>query len=184
MEQSHVATDSKLMPNEVPLEHRAIFLEALAATGNVTEAARSIGVTRHWAYQLKWRDEAFARDWKVALDHRRQHLVAGIDAHIESHIEHDWEPKLDAQGNVVHRRGEDGELLLDDDLEPIPVMVSTIGLSALTQGRRSLTQTDASNVTNVAVQTNFSLEEQTPRTRPRLVMPVDVEDADFEEIDG
>ena len=63
-------------------------------------------------------------------------------------------------------------------------MVSTIGLSALTQGRRSLTQTDASSVTNVAVQTNFSLEEQTPRTRPRLVTPVDVEDADFEEVDG
>lgn len=184
MEQGGGATAKKLMPNEVPEEHRAIFLETLATTGNVTEAARTIGVTRYWAYQLKWRDERFARDWQVALDHRRHQLVAGIDAHIESHIEHDWEPKRDAEGNVVYRRGADGELLLDEDLEPIPVMVSTLGFAALTQGRRSLTQAEGASVTNVAVQTNVAVETSPPPKRPRLVMPEDVEDADFEEVEG
>ena len=184
MEMGGVAKAKKMMPNEVPEEHRAIFLETLATTGNVTEAAREIGVTRHWAYQLRWRDDQFARDWQMALEHRRNHLVAGIDAHIESHIEHDWEPKRGADGEVIYRRDAEGRLLLDDDFEPIPVMVSTLGFGALTQGRRSLTQTDGGATTNVAVQTNLALDSGPPRSRPRLVMPDMVEEADFEEVMG
>ena len=43
------------------------FVERLAATGNVTEAARSVGRSRSGAYRVKDNDEAFSEAWDEAV---------------------------------------------------------------------------------------------------------------------
>ena len=48
------------------LEARADFVERLARTGNVSEAARSIGLSRSHAYKLKATDPSFAAAWSWA----------------------------------------------------------------------------------------------------------------------
>ena len=44
-----------------------IFIVTLGATGSVTLAARSAGMSRKSAYALKSRDSAFAQAWNTAL---------------------------------------------------------------------------------------------------------------------
>jgi len=46
---------------------QALFLKVLGETGNASEAARAAGVKRGTPYNLKRRDEWFARDWAEAL---------------------------------------------------------------------------------------------------------------------
>jgi hypothetical protein len=46
---------------------RARFLRVLGETGNVTEAALAAGVKRMTPYNLRRRDEWFARDWDEAM---------------------------------------------------------------------------------------------------------------------
>lgn len=47
---------------------RQAFLDVLAATGNISQAARSIGRTPNAAHRLRIKDAAFAADWKSAVD--------------------------------------------------------------------------------------------------------------------
>ena len=47
-------------------EKRRVFLEALAAVGNVTQAAKSAGLSRTIVYKRRREDEDFARDWDEA----------------------------------------------------------------------------------------------------------------------
>ncbi|MGE4506210.1 MAG: hypothetical protein AB7D51_12750 [Desulfovibrionaceae bacterium] len=47
-------------------ERQERFLEALRLTGNVTEAAREVGISRSRAYQVRAADEAFALRWRDA----------------------------------------------------------------------------------------------------------------------
>jgi hypothetical protein len=47
---------------------RAKFIEVLRQTGNVTEAAASVGLGRSRAYQLRGTDEEFAKAWEEAED--------------------------------------------------------------------------------------------------------------------
>lgn len=46
---------------------RALFVEALAQTGNVTMAARSVGWCRGTPYDLRETDELFAEAWEEAV---------------------------------------------------------------------------------------------------------------------
>ncbi|WP_255326166.1 hypothetical protein [Sphingobium sp. EM0848] len=46
---------------------RKLFMEALAATCNVAEAARAAGKSSSSAYAQKQRDPGFAREWQQAL---------------------------------------------------------------------------------------------------------------------
>ena len=48
-------------------ERRQIFMQTLASTCNVSEAARMAGKNLSSAYYLKQRDPGFAREWKQAL---------------------------------------------------------------------------------------------------------------------
>lgn len=48
------------------------FIVTLAATGNVTLAARAAGMSRKSAYALESRDPGFAAAWQSALDARRR----------------------------------------------------------------------------------------------------------------
>jgi hypothetical protein len=49
-------------------KRRALFLETLAETANVREAARVAGIGKTCAYYHKERDPGFARAWAQALD--------------------------------------------------------------------------------------------------------------------
>jgi hypothetical protein len=51
------------------------FLEALAASPNVTEACRLAGVKRRTAYALKERNAEFAAAWEDALEQSTDDLV-------------------------------------------------------------------------------------------------------------
>ena len=48
-------------------KRRRMFIETLAATCNVSEAARVAGMNQSTAYSLKGRDAGFAREWAKAL---------------------------------------------------------------------------------------------------------------------
>lgn len=55
--------------HEAPLATwRRGFLVALAATSNVSEAARVVGIHRTTAYLAKSNDESFAAEWEEALE--------------------------------------------------------------------------------------------------------------------
>ncbi len=45
---------------------RAIFLASLSECGNVTQAAEAAGVNRVYLYEVRAKDEAFAKSWEEA----------------------------------------------------------------------------------------------------------------------
>ena len=49
-------------------ERKALFLDVLKATSNVTEAVRTVGMTVAGVYNLRTRDPAFAAGWMQALE--------------------------------------------------------------------------------------------------------------------
>ncbi len=55
---------------------RKQFLDGLAKWGNVTKAARAIGLDRRAAYDIRERDEAFAKAWDAAIEESRDVLEA------------------------------------------------------------------------------------------------------------
>lgn len=59
-------------------EARAVtYIVTLAATGSVTLAARSVGISRRSAYALKARDPVFAAAWNQALAAYRREKIEG-----------------------------------------------------------------------------------------------------------
>jgi hypothetical protein len=57
-------------------DRRRKFLEFLAASGNVTRAARAIGLTRARIYQVRGEEPEFAKAMDEALDESRDELEA------------------------------------------------------------------------------------------------------------
>jgi hypothetical protein len=49
-------------------KNRQVFLDTLAATGNVTAAAKAVSLDRNAAYSWRRTDAAFAREWDAAVD--------------------------------------------------------------------------------------------------------------------
>ena len=52
------------------------FLEALAATGNATLAARAVGIDRTTAYKNRSRSKVFAAAWDAAIEEATDILIA------------------------------------------------------------------------------------------------------------
>lgn len=95
----------------LPVAIRDQFLENLAETGNIAESARRLGVSRMATYQWKWTDPDFSRKWDVAVMASREQLRERVvDTAILMGLAR-MVPKRDASGNVV----------FDDDLEPVMV---------------------------------------------------------------
>ena len=82
---------------------RQKFLETLALTCNVSEAARVVGRNLSTVYYLKRRDPAFARAWKQALSIGHEELRALMLRQALFGIE-DEEIVLDAEGAVKSRK--------------------------------------------------------------------------------
>ncbi|MGK2910800.1 MAG: hypothetical protein ACSLE1_13520 [Sphingobium sp.] len=55
-------------------ERRALFLDVLRSTCNVSEALRVVGMSDSSLYNLRKRDPAFATAWQDALDHAYDRL--------------------------------------------------------------------------------------------------------------
>jgi hypothetical protein len=70
-------------------ERMATFLEVLAETGIVTEAARMAGLHRDSAYSLRTRDAVFAAAWRAAQTHARPQVADGLlERSITGTVEH------------------------------------------------------------------------------------------------
>ncbi|WP_130472464.1 hypothetical protein [Candidatus Magnetaquicoccus inordinatus] len=50
------------------IKRRKLFLDALAATGTVTDAARLAGVSRGGVYLVRSADPEFAQAWEEAIE--------------------------------------------------------------------------------------------------------------------
>ena len=85
------------------VQRRKIFIETLAATCNVTEAARVAERTLSSAYNLKRRDPAFAREWSQALSVGYAELEALLLRQSLFGSEQE-EVTLDAEGMVKSRK--------------------------------------------------------------------------------
>jgi hypothetical protein len=67
----------------------ATFLEVLADTGLVTEAARGAGLSREAAYSLRTRNPVFAAAWRAAQSHARPQVADGLlERSITGTVEH------------------------------------------------------------------------------------------------
>lgn len=68
-------------------QKREAFLAALAECGNVSRAAESAGVNRVYMYEVRGKDEDFAKDWEKAArigasaleDEARRRAFEGVD---------------------------------------------------------------------------------------------------------
>lgn len=69
---------------------RAIFLDVLRRTGNVSAAARAADVPRRSIYAYKAKDPEFAEEWASAMDEAlddlehamRQRALTGVEKHV------------------------------------------------------------------------------------------------------
>ncbi|WP_375290846.1 hypothetical protein [Qipengyuania sp.] len=75
---------------------RAIFLEALADTSNVTAAAAKAGVTRTQVYRLRRSDPVFAAEWYDALAEGYDNLEMELLAHLRAGEGAKGSPKFDS----------------------------------------------------------------------------------------
>ena len=84
-------------------KRRRMFIETLAATCNVSEAARVAGMNQSTAYSLKGRDAGFAREWAKALSIGYAELEALLLRQALFGTEEE-EVVLDAEGMVKSRK--------------------------------------------------------------------------------
>ena len=115
-------------------ELRRIFMETLAATCNVSEAARVAGKNLSSAYYQKRRDPGFAREWAQALSVGYSELEALLlrEALFGSEQE---EVTLDADGMVKSRKVKRGH-------------PHVVGMRLLTAHARKATETRTANETD------------------------------------
>lgn len=153
----------------LPASVREGFVCLLAETGNVSAAARALGINRMTAYG--WRDDPdFAMRWDFALDVARQGLRERVvDTACAMGVGR-WVPARDPAT---------GEVVLDDDFEPV-MRLETGHVDARVLMKlmdKTMRSEDGGQV--AAVQVNNHVHAAAPPA-PRLVIPA--VDADFEEI--
>ncbi|MBD3729225.1 MAG: hypothetical protein IE933_05915 [Sphingomonadales bacterium] len=73
---------------------RGLFLDCLAETSNVTEAAKRAGINPSRAYKIRREEEGFARQWHAALVEGYQHLEMELLARLRAGEDKDG-PKYD-----------------------------------------------------------------------------------------
>lgn len=84
---------------------RTYFLQALAATSNVTKSAEAAGVDASRAYKARRESPGFAADWRAALQEGYEHLEMEVLAYLRGT---DASRKLDVANAIrllaAHRR--------------------------------------------------------------------------------
>lgn len=153
----------------LPARIRDGFIEALAETGNVSAAARTLGINRMTAYG--WRgDPDFAQRWDLALDIARQGIRERVVETACAMGVGRWVPARDPTTD---------EILLDEDFEPV-VRFETghVDARVLMKMMDKLMRSE-DGPTMAAVQVNNHVHADLPRA-PTLVTPT--VDAEFQEV--
>lgn len=96
------------------------FLDALKATGIVARACRVVGVSYGTVYALRRSDGDFAAAWDDALEESYDTL----EAEARRRAVDGWEEPIVHQGQFtpVWERGEDGQVLLNEQGNPIQAL--------------------------------------------------------------
>lgn len=97
------------------------FLDALAVTGTVTQACEAVGVSRKSFYNWKQDDKEFASYLKDAFAEASERLEQEARRRAVQGIE---EPITNKDGFIWKRDPRTGDILLDDDFEPIPYTIN------------------------------------------------------------
>lgn len=153
----------------LPARVRDEFVELLAETGNVSEAARRLAIYRMTPYA--WReDPAYAASWDAALEVARQGLRERVVETACAMGVGRWAQAVDP---------ETGEPLLDDDFEPV-VRFETghVDARVLMKMMDKLMRSEDGPAV-AAVHVNNHVGADLPPA-PRLVTPT--VDAEFEEL--
>ena len=92
--QSRIADTQKAGSEEGPINKhwRTYFLQALAATSNVTASAKVAGISPSRAYKARREHTGFAAEWRAALFEGYEHLEMEVLAQLRGH---DPDRKLD-----------------------------------------------------------------------------------------
>jgi len=134
------------------------FLDVLAETGNVLDTCRILGLSRSSMYHRKAGDPEFAAKWDFALqmnvDHLRQVVIRRVT---------DLMPVVIA----VPLKDRNGELVLNDDFEPIMVPMPAGGDMDLLRSVAARAVFPENRNTNVQVN-NTTVHAPLPK-RPKLV---------------
>lgn len=135
------------------------FLDVLAETGNVLETCRILGMNRSSMYHRRAGDLELAAKWDFALqmnvDHLRQVVIRKVT---------DLMPVVIS----VPLKDRNGELVLDDDFDPIMVPMPAGGDMDLLRSVASRAVFPEKSQTNVQVNTSTTIQAALPK-RPKLV---------------
>jgi len=156
----------------LPAKFRDEFIGRLMETGNVSEAARALGINRMTAYG--WRDDPeFAGRWDAALDVARQGLRERVVETACALGVGRWVPAVDPAT---------GQPELDDDFEPV-LRFETGNVDARVLMKLMDKTMRSEDGGQSAVQVNNVVNVSAPQ-RPPLVTPDpdEVLDAEYEEI--
>jgi len=153
----------------LPARIRDGFIDALAETGNVSAAARTLGINRMTAY--RWRgDPDFAQRWDLALDVARQGIRERV---VETAC------AMGVGRWVLARDPITEEIILDDDFEPVlRFETGHVDARVLMKMMDKLMRSEDGPVA-AAVQVNNHVHAALPPA-PKLVAPT--VDAEFEEV--
>lgn len=140
------------------------FLEMVAAGTPASRAADALGVRRPTFYERAARSPDFNRRWELARRQARQDMADTV-----------LDKAMMVTGHIIEEPLYDprsGEPVLDENFEVVTVRrlreYDNKILSKLLD--RFVPSEDGASKTNVAVQTNVSMDER-PRQKPRLVYP-------------
>lgn len=145
------------------------FIDSLMETGNVSAAARKLGINRMTAYG--WRDDPdFASRWELALDVARQGLREQVVETACAMGVGKWVPAIDPITE---------DAVLDDDFEPV-MRFETGHVDARVLMKMMDKTMRSEDGGGASIQVNNHVHASPPET-PRLVTP-DAVDAEFEEV--
>lgn len=137
------------------------FLDVLAETGNVLETCRILNLNRSSMYHRKAGDPEFAARWDFALqmnvDHLREVVIRKV---------------TDLMPEVVRvpLRDRNGDVVLNDDFEPVMVPMPAGGDMDLLRSVASRAVFAENKQTNVQVNTSTTVQTPLP-AKPNLVWP-------------
>lgn len=146
-----------------PRQQQALLDAMVQTRGSLALACDRLGLSRQSVYRHKLRDPEFAA-WveQAQAQARRMHAedqLTKVRGHIDSHLDQGWEYQRDADGNLV----------LDEDFEPIRVR-STISIKSLVDlARESRHAIEGEAGTNIQV--NTQVLNKSVQTAPRAVSP-------------
>lgn len=157
----------------IPAEAKHAFLELLAAGRPVVEICRELGLNRASMYHARRADPEFGRAWddcrSISMDAVRDEVMRKV---------------LAASGDIVRvplLHPATGEPVLDDDFEPVMVERLVDYDRELTKALFNKVVQSADGAPVTAVQVNNLVGAELPE-RPRLVVPEDAIEAEFEEL--